>query len=647
MEKVGIVVVCISALLLCFWVGKDLYRSSQVVKVSAKPEDKKIGDATKVLWALENGVEPDYGELEGECDFVDGRYDKADFSIQTLLRLTYKYEDVLPETSLARMKESFLGFKYWMDQPGEDGMCYWSENHQILFASAEYLAGQYYPDLIFTNDGKTGQEHEAMGKEWVLAWLELRWLYGFTEWYSNVYYKEDIMALSNLIEFSEDQEVVIKSQIVMDLLLYDMASQSYKGNFLSTSGRSYEANKINSQGNRMIRVSEAMFGYDLNAEDKKNGLDLNVLYMSGYDVPEVLKAIAQDSEPAVIKASNGLDLRELRSEGLLGQSDEQMMMQWGMEAFTNPEVINNSLDYINKHNLYSNEFLYDFKQMNIGAVRYLGLLPLISDTLNLKTNGVAIQRANTYTYRHPDYMLATAQNYHPGTFGDQQHIWAATLPGDVSVFTTHPASPYDVDAGLTGSPNYWVGSGRLPHSVQEKNMNMTIYQIPDKKGFMEDHLLTFTHAYFPKDLMDEVVLEGHYIFGRVQGTYIGMIGENPLAFRGDSSTDLIQEGQITYWITELSSDQSESFQGFQERLKNNTVSYEEHQDRLTYRSGEKSFELTYKGEFSVNGDRVSTAYLRFDAPYAQAEAKAQEIWIEKDGKSLFLDFNALKRVVSD
>jgi len=36
----------------------------------------------------------------------------------------------------------------------------------------------------------------------ILDWLEMRWKYGFTEYYSGVYYKEDIGAMINLIDFA-------------------------------------------------------------------------------------------------------------------------------------------------------------------------------------------------------------------------------------------------------------------------------------------------------------------------------------------------------------------------------------------------------------------------------------------------------------
>ena len=66
-----------------------------------------------------------------------------------------------------------------MDEPGEDSMCYWSENHQILFAASEYLMGQMFPDEVFTNSGITGAQHMEKARVRILDWLEMRWKYGF------------------------------------------------------------------------------------------------------------------------------------------------------------------------------------------------------------------------------------------------------------------------------------------------------------------------------------------------------------------------------------------------------------------------------------------------------------------------------------
>ncbi len=274
----------------------------------------------------------------------------------------------------------------------------------------------------------------------------------------------------------------------------------------------YESGKKAGENNSMREVSESIWDYEVGEESINLGL--NFRYITKYEVPEVIKNIGYDHENIVIKASNGLDVSELEEEGLVGQETNQVMMQWAMEAFTNPEVIQETMTYIHKNQMLSNEFLNDFRWIDLSILRWTKLLPTISKQLNMVTDGVAIQRANTYTYRTDDYMMATAQAYHPGEFGDQQHIWTATIDGEVSIFTIHPAKPFSEKGALSNSPSYWVGNGRNPYSVQNENINMTLYKIGIQKGFMEDDLVQYTHAYFPENRMDQVVLDENYVFGR-------------------------------------------------------------------------------------------------------------------------------------
>ena len=41
------------------------------------------------------------------------------------------------------------------------------------------------------------------------------------------------------------------------------------------------------------------------------------------------------------------------------------MLQWGMEAFTNPEVIENTLRYVKRHQMFSNAFLEQLRLVDI------------------------------------------------------------------------------------------------------------------------------------------------------------------------------------------------------------------------------------------------------------------------------------------
>ncbi|MBI4899486.1 MAG: hypothetical protein HY829_03300, partial [Actinobacteria bacterium] len=110
----------------------------------SEPHDSAVADAVT-------------GGLAELCGFVDMRRDCADFRAVALLAVLLAGK--VPDESLDQVRRSLVGFKYWMAEPGDDGMCFWSENHQLLFAAAEYLAGGRFPEDVFTNDRRTGAEH--------------------------------------------------------------------------------------------------------------------------------------------------------------------------------------------------------------------------------------------------------------------------------------------------------------------------------------------------------------------------------------------------------------------------------------------------------------------------------------------------------
>lgn len=655
------------------WIAADTLHNLSYEKIPARPPEKIDFNENGLLQAFAENLPVSEAEVDtnigGICSYIDGRYDCADFRMVSLLRILYLYPDRLSESQYERIRSTLLNFKYWMDEPGDDSMCYWSENHQILFATAELLAGQLWPDEIFTNNGMTGLERQENAKKRINYWMEQRWNYGFTEWYSNVYYVEDIGPLSNLIDFAEDDEISMKATIIMDLLLYDLASQSWKGVFISNSGRLYEGHKKGGAGSSMRRVSQEIFGYPQVGADKRQGMELNFLYSEKYQVPDVIRMIGRDESPQVIRASNGLDVDELKSEGLLGQETKQIMMQWAMESFTNPETITNTIDTINRYGMLSQTDFNAFSLVNYGLLRYSGLLPVFSRVLNPQSNGVAIQRSDSYMFRTENFSLSTSQAYHPGTYGDQQHIWQATLSDNLSIFTTHPAILPDQSGPNGNSPGFWVGSGRLPHSVQDENINLTLYRLPEKAGVMEKTMHHFTHLWFPEKQFDEVILEDTRIFGRVGNTYVAVSAGGSLEYRPEllSTTkqdeilssgkalpeernEVVQEGRDTWWITEISTAEKEgNFQSFINRISGNHASFDSsgpgETGTLFYNSRGRNLQVDYDGDFRIDNEIISTDYMRFDAPWAQADRKPEAIRISADGHELYLDFSTLTREI--
>jgi hypothetical protein len=650
----GILLLLASA---AIWVVADLLRIHAImVKPAQPPAQIPGGHINGLLLKLEQGgrYDPvvDFAAIDGACRFLDGRWDTADFRLPTLTRLLWLYGDRLDAAAAARIKAALLGFKYWMDQGGEDSMCYWSENHQILFATGEYLAGRLFPDEVFGNDGKTGREHEAIARQRLLAWLGQRWRYGFIEWYSNTYYVEDAAPLANLVDFAGemrnglpgDAEIATKAAIVLDLLLYDLASQSWNGVFVSTMGRAYEQGKKGGGGDSLRGITQWAFGSERRPH-RGGGMDLNLILSRKYRVPAALRAIALDPREVVVRASTGLDLGELRGEGLISGKTPQMMMLWGMEAFSNPEAIETTVNYTHDQRMFSNEFLHDLSIVDIGLLRETGLLPLASRVLRPVSDGVAIQRANTYTYRTPCFQLATAQRYHPGGYGDQQHIWSATLSPTVSIFTTHPAGPRSARGVLGNSPGHWVGNGRNPDAAQHRNVVLAIYDVPDRKGFMEQTLLKQTHAYFPRQLFNESSVEGQRAFGRIGEAWVALVAANPLSYAEGSDDDLVQKGARTAWVCELGSPATDhSFAAFKNRVIANAFVFDAARRVLSYSTTDRRLALAWGGGFTVNGKAVATDYPRFDSPWVKAPRKPDTILIEAGGRKLELSFDPMRRI---
>ena len=661
----ALTLVLVSVLICGAWVGYDVVQNNKIDTSIAKDEYAKTlsNPINDIMIALEEGEIPDYSQIDETLKYIDLRYDTSDFRMPSIVRILYGHEEELPQLVSSEIKKTVLGFKYWMDQPGDDSMCYWSENHQLLFASSEYLLGHFYEDELFTNMNIKGEKHSEMGKERVLIWLEQRFLYGYTEWYSSTYYVEDMAPLTLLIDFAPDQEIRIKAAMVLDLMIYDLATQNYKGTFTANSGRMYESAKMSgTKGSMKEAISLIWPDYNQFLKvDDIGGLDAHFKYMKNYEVPEVLRSIGYDQlQTNVYKASTGINLSELAAEDLIGPNDPQIMMQLASEAFANPEVIDNTIKYMDDHQMFSNEFVSDLKLLNLGLIKTFNLGALVSTVIDPIYNGTAIQRANTYMYRTPDYAMSSAQAYHPGTYGDQHSLFSLNMNNTFNVFIQHPAASLSEGGALGSSPNYWVGNGYHPHTVQDKNINLSIFILPDKENMlatltgMSREIESYTHAYFPKQYCDEVVISDQYAFGKLNDVYVALIGKNSLAYKTIDHTeydtkkglsmnyDLIQEGLESFWITEVASkDDYPSFDKFMEAIKGRPIVYEN--QTLTY----KNLGLTYKGDFKVNGEVMDLEYDRFESAYSDTNRKASVISFELEDQSLYLDFNRLIRQVND
>ena len=161
---------------------------------------------------------------------------------------------------------------------------------------------------------------------------------------------------------------------------------------------------------------------------------------------------------------------------------------------------------------------------------------------------------------------------------------------------------------------------------------------------MELDLLDFTRAYFPSEKFDTTLIDGNYVFGKKDETYSAFIVTYDVHYEGEAKDDLIQPGKQTFWITEAGSlTQDGSFEAFISKIQKNKYEFDAEKLELNYESNGKRFDLKFKGDFKVDGKVIDTNYNRYDSPYAKAKRKDKTITIQYNGKSLFLDFENLKR----
>ncbi len=621
-----------------------------------------------------------YRMLSVQADYLGRRYDCADFRAQLLFRIYKDCAETLSPRCRTLIRDTFLGFKYFMDEPGHDSMCYWSENHQILFAVSEYLAGQEWENEVFANNGMTGAMHLKKAEERIRAWIGQRFRYGFSEYLSNNYLAEDLAPMANFIAYAEDQTLVENMRTVLHLLWLDVALNSVNNRFVAVSSRMYGNNKAgNCCGNSIQAAMNALWGKEAAAplladpslpENEKEAIRKSLIKQPGsilicftdlvekglYTLPEAIREIALTKEPFSVKMSCGLSPDDLVSEGLVGQAPHQIMAQMGAETFTNPQVIKNTLQYFKVNDMFRNAFVHYFRFLDVSFLRLIDPVKVAAKH-ELVTHGIATWRGNVYTYRTARYALSTVVNGTPGRGGAQDHEWSANIAEHVALFSTHPAGNGHSRYGA--SPGYWIGNGRRPMSIQHENVNVTVYRLPEKKRPGEPAIAKMTHLYLPRDLYDEVLPEETAVFARKNGVFVAVLANGPLSYKPydaevlaglfknlkkvDLTADYVPKeefdlcrygGEYHAYITELSDIETEDFAAFVTRVKNNHAVFENGTVSYETRCGE--IFVSYGGNFTVNGALVPLPFDRYDCRFCHAARGDEEITVNSGSHTLTL-----------
>jgi hypothetical protein len=497
-------------------------------------------------------------------DDINRRADCSDFYLVGLLGMMIRYQDdaAFPTALRQPLEACVLNFRYWLDEPGEDAMCFWSENHQILFHACAVLAGQLYPDRVFSNTGQVGRWHQAKGERMTLSWLAKRVAGGFREWDSNTYFEEDTLALSHLADLAESDEVAEMAAVALDKLFFTLAVNSFRGVFGSTHGRTYSPYIKSGRMEPTSGMGRLAFGMGC-FNDRILGT-VSMACASGYDLPALIAAIAADKPEEL----------------------------WNRE-------------------------------------RHAGMMEAWCDLQD------GAWEVNKVTYKTPDYMLSSAQDFMPGTRGYQQHIWQATFGPDAVVFVTHP--PCVSEEG-SHRPNFWHGNVVLPRVAQWKDFLVAVHNFP------ADDWMGFTHAYFPSAAFDEYLMRDGWAFARTESGYIALT-----ACRGVTLTtggpsayqELRSYGVQNTWLCHMGRAAVDGgFGDFQEKILALRIDLTDLGVRAETLRGQQ-VQFGWEGPLLVDGAlQPITGFKHYDSPYCEVEQDAGEMLLRYQDQALRLVFGS-------
>jgi hypothetical protein len=413
------------------------------------------------------------------CQYIKERIDCSDFIAAGIIRLVKNYR--LDKDLLERIRETFCVYRFWMDESGSDGMCFWSENHALLFHSAQLLAGAMYPDEIFSRSGRTGREQAAIGERRCREWLMDIKEDLFEEFLSSGYMCVTVGALLNVVDYGPESLSSMAIE-VMDMLLEHLAVHTFKGSVIGPQGRVYR---------------DVIYPFLQGTQSLIHHIDGEVPYSennwpvffatSKYRIPERLKNITRSEISDRYSCGNGEIVIYKQKNFILtslASPRQDNALKWRSIVFEadseTPAEQAAKGSPSEKNAVLRQEF--PFKD----SYRY-------TKSLNERFHGTT--------------------DFRPGVFGYQQHFWYAALSAECIAFSNLPGGDTDHSSMR---PGYWYGNGIFPAVKQYRNMLGVVYAIP------ESYPIHFTHLFFPAPKYDEYLQNGNWLFARKKDAWLGI-----------------------------------------------------------------------------------------------------------------------------
>lgn len=279
--------------------GNLATRKRQALEYAADFGEMRMGTAL-ALFALGRADDPRIRAIvEATLLAIEERRDCADFISVPLLWAYKRYAADFADDLRERTERALREFRYWVDEPGNDVMWFWSENHALCFHVSQLLAGGLWPDETFAASGRKGTEQEALATERLGLWLDAVEEDGLAEWNSAAYYPVDFIGLLALVEFAPEP-IARRATALCDRIFTMVALHTLEGVPAGSMGRAYDKELRAGPLTELAPFAAVAFG--------KGWLNTGVASLpmfaaGGYEPPQDLTDLAFPPQGQTISAS--------------------------------------------------------------------------------------------------------------------------------------------------------------------------------------------------------------------------------------------------------------------------------------------------------------------------------------------------------
>lgn len=439
------------------------------------------------------------------------------------------------------------------------------------------------------------------------------------------------------IEVFGTEAVRSESDYILSYATEILAGQRHPEHIFSRSGRTGQWHRQN--GERLAldwlhqRGEGGFSDWDSNSSFAEQLLALSHLVdlaetesiweMAAVVMDKIFVTMALNSFRGVFGSTHGRTLARYVKGGLLEPTSGIARLMWGVGIFNHHIAGPVSLACMER---------YEFPSIISDIALFLP-----EEMWSRERHAVdAAREVNKVTYKTPDAMLCSAQDYYPGQKGLQEHVWQATLGTTATVFVTHPTCTSEDEAR---QPNFWAGNAVLPRVAQWKDALIAVYKLP------EDDWMGFTHAYFPAYAFDEYVLRQGWAFARKGNGYLAMMAKQGIHITKHGHyalRELRSYGPNNIWLCHTGRAALDGeFSSFQEKILALDVKFAADHVRFSTLRGEV-LSFGWQGPFLRDDiEQQLSDFNHYENPFAAAEFPSRQMEVRYGDGLLRLNFESV------